>query len=122
MKKRWLSLIVLAICFCLIVPMIVSCGCTTGSTDTSSGNDDEATEARITLKLNGGEIEDWDKKFDWTIGDEIDLSDSIPTKAGTTFLYWAVDGEEVEFPYVVEGDVTFEIGRASCRERVCCAV
>ena len=47
MKKRWLSLIVLAICFCLIVPMIVSCGCSKngkGDTDTNKVTTDGDTD------------------------------------------------------------------------------
>lgn len=106
MKKRWLSLIVLAICFCLIVPMIVSCGCSDSTTDTSS---DTKKEVKVSFKLNGGENEDWNEDFVWYVGDEIEEDDlGIPTKEGTEFLYWAIDGEEVDFPYELTGNVKFE--------------
>ncbi len=103
MKKRWLSLIVLAICFCLIVPMIVSCGCSNNvDTPTDTDTDEEVT---ITLKLNGGKIKNWSKQFTWENGDDIELPN--PTKEGTEFEGWQVDGEFVDFPYKVKEDTIF---------------
>ena len=106
MSKRWLSVIILAICVCLIVPIIASCGCS-GNTDTNTDTDSEETVATVTLKLNGGTLpEGTETVFEWDLNEEIDELPA-PTKEGTEFVAWTVDGEAVEFPYLVTGDVTF---------------
>ncbi|MBQ8546281.1 MAG: hypothetical protein IJ437_05020 [Clostridia bacterium] len=105
MKKRWLSVIILAICVCLLVPTIASCGCS-DDTDTNTETD---TTVVITLKLNGGSLPNgYSAEYEWETTDAIDEDElPTPTKEGTEFKAWTVDGEEIEFPYTVTGDTTF---------------